>query len=45
MSALAGETARMIELGFEMYRRVRALICSSISPGWSAMGIYGIEIE
>ncbi|KAH3665787.1 hypothetical protein OGAPHI_003975 [Ogataea philodendri] len=39
-STLAGETARMMEFGFEMYSKIKFLICLSISVGWSPIGIF-----
>ena len=41
MSALAGETARMMELGFWMYFRISVLIWASMSSGCSPTATWG----
>lgn len=38
MSVLAAVTARMMELGLEMYLKINSLIWISMSLGWSPTG-------
>ena len=41
MSVLAAVTARMMQLGLEMCFRIRSLIWTSMSLGWSPTGTWG----
>ena len=45
MSVLAAVTARMMELGLEMYFRIRSRIWSSMSLGWSPTGTCGSSVR
>ena len=40
ISTLAGDTAKIMLLGFAMYSDMSVLVCFSISVGWSPMGTF-----